>query len=376
MKPEQIYLDHNASTPIDPLVAEAMLPFLRDAFGNPSSDHWAARSALEAVEAARGQVADFMGANLDEIVFTSGGSEANNMALKGVAFALRERGNHIITTAVEHPAIHEPCEFLKKLDFCVTYVPVDSTGKVDPERIASELTDRTILVSVGHANGEVGTVQPLAEISQYLKPAGILFHSDAAQSAGKISIDVDAIGVDMLSLAGHKMYAPKGVGALYIRRQIQIEPLIHGGGHERGHRSGTESALLTVALGKASQLVADLSPMNRVRELRDWFWRELKQEFGDRVELNGHPTDRLPNTLNVSFVDQIGPDLLSSLEGIAVSTGSACHTGSAELSPVLRAMNVAPKTGLGAIRFSLGRGTVKREIDTVLAELRARLNDS
>jgi cysteine desulfurase len=370
MKSDQIYLDHNASTPVAPKVAEKMLPFLQDAYGNPSSGHWAAEPARKAVEVARVQVAALLGSAPDEIVFTSGGSEANNLALKGVAHALRNRGDHIITSLVEHPAIIEPCVFLSQLGYRVTYVPVDGDGKVDPDRIAREITPKTILVSIAHANGEVGTIQPIQAIARLTRDRGILFHTDAAQSVGKIETNVENLGVDLLSVAGHKMYAPKGIGALFVRRGTKLEPLIHGGGHESGRRSGTESAFLAVGLGQACELAADLKPMDSVRELRDMFWRGLKQEFGDGVDLNGHATDRLPNTLNVSFVGQIGADILDRLHGVAASTGSACHTGSVELSPVLKAMNVATHAGMGAIRFALGRGTTKAEIKTVLERIR------
>lgn len=370
MKSDQIYLDHNASTPVAPKVAEKMLPFLQDAYGNPSSGHWAAEPARKAVEVARVQVAALLGSAPDEIVFTSGGSEANNLALKGVAHALRNRGDHIITSLVEHPAIIEPCVFLSQLGYRVTYVPVDGDGKVDPDRIAREITPKTILVSIAHANGEVGTIQPIQAIARLTRDRGILFHTDAAQSVGKIETNIENLGVDLLSVAGHKMYAPKGIGALFVRRGTKLEPLIHGGGHESGRRSGTESAFLAVGLGQACELAADLKPMDSVRELRDMFWRGLEQEFGDGVDLNGHATDRLPNTLNVSFVGQIGADILDRLHGVAASTGSACHTGSVELSPVLKAMNVATHAGMGAIRFALGRGTTKAEIKTVLERIR------
>jgi cysteine desulfurase len=365
----RIYLDYNASTPIDPAVAAAMRPFLDGRYGNPSSGHWASIEAKAALEKARGQVAALLQCADDEIVFTSGGSEANNLALKGVFFALRDKGDHIITTAIEHPAIVEPCRFLERLGAQVTYLPVDDTGRVDPTDLRRAITPRTILVTIMHANNEVGTVEPIAECADIAHERGVLFHTDAAQSVGKISTDVTELGVDLLSIAGHKVYAPKGVGALYVRRGVRLEPLIHGAGHEAGRRAGTESALLAVALGTACEWARDLAPMERVRALRDHFWHELQKSFGNRIALNGHPTHRLPNTLNVSFVGRIGAEILARLEGVAASTGSACHAGRIELSPVLQAMGVAPEIGMAAIRFSLGRATTREEIDEAVERL-------
>ncbi|KUO69239.1 MAG: cysteine desulfurase NifS [Alphaproteobacteria bacterium BRH_c36] len=366
---QPIYLDYNASTPVAPEVIAAMRPYLGDAFGNPSSGHWAGRPARQAVERARAQLAHLLGCADDEVIFTSGGSEANNHALKGVAFALKDKGNHIVTSAIEHPAILKPCEHLAALGFEISHVPVDGTGRIDPESVRRAITPRTILVSIMHANNEVGTIEPIEDISRITREHGILLHTDAAQSVGKIPTRVDDLGVDLLSIAGHKLYAPKGVGALYIRRGAPIEPLIHGAGHEGGRRAGTESALLATALGAAAELAADLEPMTRIREIRDDFWQQLEDALGDRVVLNGHPTDRLPNTLNVSFVGQVGAEILAALESVAASTGSACHSGHIELSPVLRAMGIAPEVGMGAIRFSLGRTTIQDEIDAVVAKI-------
>jgi len=367
---ERIYLDFNASTPIAPEVAAAMRPFLAEHYGNPSSLHWAGRPAKEAVEHARGQVARLLGADPAEVVFTSGGSEANNHALKGVFFALRNRGNHIVTSAVEHPAIIQPCRFLERIGARVTYVPVDGTGLVDPDAVRRALTPQTILVSVMHANNEVGTVQPIREIARIAREAGVLVHTDAAQSVGKIAADVNELGVDLLSVAGHKLYAPKGVGALYIRKGAPIEPLVHGAGHEAGRRAGTENVLLDVGLGAACDLAHQWLGMPYVRELRDYFWWQLQQAFRGKIVLNGHPTKRLPNTLHVSFLGQSGSDLLAVLPELAASTGSACHAGLVELSPVLKAMGVSDEVGLGAVRFSLGRTTTKDEIDRALDLLR------
>jgi cysteine desulfurase len=290
--------------------------------------------------------------------------------LKGVAFALRDKGDHIVTSSIEHPAALVPCEHLAKLGYRITHVPVDRFGRVDPDDVRRALTPRTILVSIMHANNEVGTIEPIEEISRITRERGILLHTDAAQSVGKIPTKVDDLGIDLLSIAGHKLYAPKGVGALYIRRGTPIEPLIHGAGHERGQRAGTESALMTVALGTAAELATNLEPMTHVRALRDTFWRQLQSALGNRIALNGHPEHRLPNTLNVSFIGRIGANVLAGLEGVAASTGSACHSGRVELSPVLRAMGIAPETGMGAIRFSLGRGTTQGDLDTVVAMIR------
>ncbi|MBR1087746.1 cysteine desulfurase [Bradyrhizobium manausense] len=303
MTARRIYLDYNASTPIDPAVAAAMKPFLADHFGNPSSGHWAAAFAKAALETARGQIAALLGCEKDEVVFTSGGSEANNLALKGVYYARRDRGDHIITTQIEHPAIIAPCQFLERLGARITYLPLDRFGRVDPEDLNRAITPRTILVSIMHANNEVGTIQPIEACARIAREHGVLFHTDAAQSVGKIATDVNGLGVDLLSIAGHKLYAPKGVGVLFVRRGVTIEPLIHGAGHESGRRAGTESALLAVGLGKACELAHDLSSMDRVRALRDRFWRELQSQFANRIALNGHLTHR-----SVRYLSATGPE--------------------------------------------------------------------
>ena len=369
MLEKSIYLDFNATTPIAPEVAAAISQVLAEPFGNPSSEHWAGLPARQAVEKARTQVAALLHCNSDEIVFTSGGSESNNHALKGVFFAQGGRGGHIVTTQVEHPAVLNPCRFLERLGASVTYLSVDRFGRVDPEDVRRAITPRSILISVMHANNEVGTLQPISEIARIAQERGILFHTDAAQSAGKIPVRVDELGVDLLSLAGHKLYASKGVGALYVRRGVRLEPLIHGAGHESGRRAGTENILLDVALGAACELAQSWLGVESIRQLRDLFWELLQARFGERVILNGHPTDRLPNTLNVSLVGKIGSTILSGLQGVAASTGSACHSGSVELSPVLKAMQVLPEIGMGAIRFSLGRTTTREEIEQVVSRL-------
>jgi cysteine desulfurase len=368
-----IYLDFNASTSLAAEVVEAMRPFLTEHYGNPSSQHWAGAPAKVAVERARAQVAALLGCATDEIVFTSGGTESNNHALQGVFFANRDRGEHIVTSAVEHPAIRKPLQFLETLGAKVTVIPVDRRGRVDPNAVRRALTPRTILVTVMHANNEVGTVQPIAEIAAIARAGGVLVHTDAAQSVGKISTRVDDLGVDLLSIAGHKLYAPKGVGALYVRRGTRIAPLIYGAEHEAGRRAGTESVLLDVGLGAACEVAAKWIGMPAIRTLRDRFERELEGAFGDTVSVNGEGADRLPNTASVNFAGHAGAEILAQLSGVAASTGSACHAGSIELSPVLAAMGVPPREGMGAIRFSLGRTSTWEELSRVLSMLRTAL---
>ena len=371
---QRIYLDYNASTPIAPEVAEAMKPFLTDYYGNPSSVHWAGQPARHAYETARQQVANLLGCDPQEVVFTSGGSEANNHALKGVFFALKGKGNHIITTQIEHPAVVNPCKFLEKLGAKVTYVGVDRYGRVSPSEIEKAITDETILISVMHANNEVGTIQPIADIAKIAKQHHVLFHTDAAQSVGKIPTRVSELGVDLLSVAGHKLYAPKGIGALYMKRGTPIESFVHGAGHESGKRAGTENILLAVGLGKACEsAVTNLHKSGEIKALRDYFWDELKKSFDEEIVLHGHPVERLPNTLSVSFIGKVGQDILASIPELAASTGSACHAGIVQLSPVLQAMGVEEYVGKGTIRFSLGRYTTKEEIDDVVQLLNERV---
>ncbi|GGF03136.1 cysteine desulfurase [Aliidongia dinghuensis] len=364
-----IYLDFNASTPLSPIVTEAMKPFLDAAFGNPSSEHWAGKPAKAALDRAREQVAGSLGCAPDEIVFTSGGTEANNLAIKGTYFAAGNARAHVVTSAIEHPAVLNPCRFIEKLGGQVTYLPVDAGGRVDPDQVRSAITPRTVLITIMHANNETGTIQPIEEIAAIARDHGVRFHTDAAQSVGKIGTAVDDLGVDLLTIAGHKLYAPKGVGALYMRRGTALEPLLSGAGHEHGRRAGTESVLLTTGLGAASELVRDLAPMARVARLRDRFWAGLEARFPGRVIRNGDPVHCLPNTLNVAFPGRVGAEILRQLDGVAASTGSACHAGRIELSPVLKAMGVPPEVGMGAIRFSLGRSTTAGEIDQVLEML-------
>jgi cysteine desulfurase len=367
---QRLYLDYNATTPVHPRVAAAMQGAL-DSYGNPSSAHWAGVPARLIIEDSRRQIANLLGCEPDEVIFTSGGTEANNLALKGLVFARGAGSSHIITSAIEHPAIHSPCAFLQRLGAACTVIGVDGTGRIDPDDMRRAIKPNTALISLMHANNEVGTIQPIAECARIAREHGIPFHTDAAQSVGKIPTRVAALGVDMLSIAGHKLYAPKGVGALYLRRGLVLESLLHGAQHEHGRRAGTESAMLCAALGAACTLACDMAPVEEVRQLRDALWNGLRDAFGARVVLNGHPVERLPNTLNVSFVGAIGADLLSRVPNIAASTGSACHSGSIELSPVLKAMGITPENGGGAVRFSLGRDTTGEDIDSALAQLSA-----
>lgn len=368
---ERIYLDFNASTPLADEVVAAMEPFLRTGFGNPSSLHWAGLPARDAVETARSRVAALLCCDATEVVFTSGGTEANNHAIKGVFFTKRGRKqSHIITSPIEHPAILEPCRFLETLGCEVTRLPVDQHGLVDPDDVRRAIRPETILVSIMNANNEVGTIQPIDEIARIARERGVLSHTDAAQSLGKIPTDVESLGVDLLSVAGHKLYGPKGVGALFVREGITLEPLLHGAGHEAGRRASTENVLSIVGLGAACQVAQTWIDHPQIVRMRDHFWNRLQDTFGDCVVLNGHPERRLPNTLNVSFRGATGHDILSRLPHVAASTGSACHAGETHISPVLAAMGVPPDVGVGAIRFSLGRTTTQQEIDRVVEDLR------
>lgn len=365
---KKIYFDYNASTPLAPEVVDAMQPLLHDYYGNPSALHWAGIPVKEQLHNARKQVSELIGCTPSEITFTSSGSEANNLALKGFYFKNQHKGNHIITSTIEHPAIMNPCKFLEKVGARITYVGVDQFGRVSPEEIEKAITKDTILITVMHSNNETGTLQPIKEIGGIAERYGIAFHTDASQSVGKVPVNVDELKVDMLTIAGHKLYAPKGIGALFIRDGLELEPLIHGAGHEKGLRAGTENTLLAVGLGKACEIAG--TPFGKVKELTDYFWNQLKGEFGELVVLNGHPEDRLPNTLNVSFVRRVGQDILDKIPHLAASTGSACHAGSIELSPVLKEMKVPEEVGMGAVRFSLGRYTTKEEIDTVIKNIK------
>ncbi len=364
-----IYLDYNATTPLDPQVIEAMQPYLREQFGNPSSAHAYGRTAREAVERARSQVAALLGAQPGEIVFTGGGSEASNLAIKGVCFTALEKSAasdvHIVTSTVEHPATLEPCAFLERLGMAVTRVPVDRFGSVDLAALRAALRRPTRLVSIIHAQNEVGTLEPIREIATLAHAQGALVHVDAAQSVGKLPVDVAELSVDLLTLAGHKLYAPKGVGALYVREGLALEPLIHGAGHEHGRRAGTENVAYLVALGVACDVARRALPAatETLRRLRDRLWERLHAGLGDRLVLNGHPERRLPNTLNASFLGHVGAELLAAAPEIAASTGSACHEGQVQLSPVLAAMQRPADIARGSVRLSVGRFTTDAEVD-------------
>jgi cysteine desulfurase len=372
------YLDYNATTPLDPTVIEAMLPYLQTHFGNPSSTHSFGKTAHNAIDQARTQVAGLIGAQPDEIVFTSGGTEASNQAIKGVVFARMTRllarlfsAPHIITSTIEHPATLQPCAFLKKLGCKITHVGVDRYGSVDPDEVERAITGNTVLVSIMHANNEVGTLQPIADIARIAKARGVLVHTDAAQSLGKVAVDVNELGVDLLSIAGHKVYAPKGVGVLYVRKGVKLEPFMHGAGHEAGRRAGTENVPYVVGLGKACEIAKHSLPAatTRLKRLRDRLFDRLHQALGDQIVLNGHPELRLPNTLNLNFLGHVGADFLLRVPEIAASTGSACHEGSMTQSPVLCAMGVPPEIGKGAVRLSVGRFTAEDEVDRAVEAL-------
>lgn len=370
---DRIYLDHNATTPLDPAVLDAMLPFLREGFGNASSFHAAGREARAAVEQAREQVACLIHAEAREIVFTSGGTEADNHALRGVVEMARGRAGgtpHLITTAIEHPAVLNTCQHLEKQDTQVTYLAVDAHGRVSVEGLRAALTPRTVLVSVMLANNEIGTLQPVAELAPLARGQGAAVHTDAVQAIGRVPVDVDALGVDLLSLSGHKIYGPKGVGALYIRRGTRIAPLILGGHQERRRRGGTENVAGIVGLGRAAELA--LQRLGEVAEREARLRDRLEQGLRERVphiRVNGHPTERLPNTLNVGFRFVEGEALLMNLdlEGVAVSTGSACSSGDLEPSHVLTALGVPVEEAHGTLRFSLGKGNTAEEVDRAIA---------
>ncbi len=371
-----IYLDYNATTPHDPEVIDAMTPFLTNHFGNPSSSHSYGMQTKRAVEKAREQVASLLKCDMEEIVFTSGGTESNNYAIKGIAFSQKDKRNHIITSQIEHPAVIEVCKFLEGRDFEVTYLPVDSFGMVKMADVDKAVTPKTCLITIMHANNEVGTIEPIEQISKLARKHGIIFHTDAAQSVGKIPIDVNKLGVDLLSIAGHKLYAPKGVGALYIRKGTRLEKFMHGAGHERGWRAGTENVLEVVGLGKACEIAERDMEKNvkHMREMRENLYLELKETIKD-VQLNGHPSERLPNTVNVSFRGVNAGKLLAEIaDKVAVSAGSACHSrDQITVSPVLQAMKVPLEWAIGTIRFSVGKFTSAVEITDVAQIVSAAL---
>jgi len=366
---KKVYFDHSATTPVHPVVAEEMIRYVTENFGNPSSIHFFGREARRAVEEAREKVARGIGAKPEEIFFTSGGTESDNMAIKGAVYANRRKGNHIITSAVEHHAVLDTCKALQEEGFTLTILPVDRYGMVRLEDVAEAITEQTVLISIMHANNEVGTIQPISEIGKLAREKGILFHTDAVQSMGKIPVDVDDLQVDFLTISGHKFYAPKGIGVLYIRKGTKWQPISHGGGQERKHRPGTENVPGIIALGKAVELVlSDLSEESqRLAALRD----KLVQGVMDRIPhvyLNGHPTRRLPNLVNFTFEFVEGESLLYSLDmkGVAASSGSACTAGSMEPSHVLLAMGIPVEIARGSLRLTLGRDNNNEDVDYFL----------
>ena len=365
-----IYLDYNATTPIDPQVAEAMLPYIHGLYGNPSSGHSFGLAAREGVDRARGQVAGLLGCDTDDLIFTSGGTEANNHAIKGVALAYQARGNHIITSAVEHPAVTEVCHYLEGQGFRVTYLPVDEYGMVEVGQVEDALTQETLLVTIMHANNEVGTIEPIAEIAQVAHRYGALVHADCAQSVGKILVKVDDLGVDLLSIAGHKLYAPKGIGALYIRPGVKLEKLMHGANHEQNRRAGTENVIEMAGLGMACELIEHKLGVHasHMRQMRDRLEEGLLGLQQD-ARVNGHPERRLPNTSSVSFRGLEADRILANLGTVAASAGAACHSDQVEVSHVLAAMNVPLEFAMGTLRFSVGRYTTEEEIDRAVAEV-------
>jgi cysteine desulfurase len=367
----RIYLDYNATTPLASEVIAAMEPYLREGFGNPSSLHWAGAPARDAVEKARSQVAGLLYCDATEIVFTSGGTEANNLAIKGTFFAtaVGKQRPHFVTTQVEHPAVLDPLRFIERLGARVTRLPVDRFGLVDPDDVRRAIGPETKLISVMHANNEVGSVQPIDEIARIAREHAVLCHTDAAQTVGKIPVDIESLGVDLLTVAAHKFYGPKGVGALFVREGVQLEPLLHGAAHEAGRRAGTENVLEIVGLGAACLISHRWIEDASIATLTQRLWSKLQIAFEDNVVLNGHPEQRLPNTLNVSICGYDGTEVLARIPHVAASTGSACHAGSMHMSPVLEAMRVSPEVGVGAIRFSLGRFTTLEEIDLVAHDL-------
>lgn len=374
-----VYLDYNATTPVDPRVVEAMHPYLVTHFGNPSSTHPYAAAPLRALDHAREQVAALLGATPGGIVFTGSGSEANNLALRGAILGCGRDRPHVVTQATEHPAVLATCQALQRLHGVdVTYVRVDGHGVVDPTDLAAAITPHTALVSIMFANNETGTIQPLAELAGIAHDHGVLFHTDAAQAAGKIPIDMAALDVDLLTVVGHKMYAPKGIAALYIRPGLSLEPIIYGGGQERGLRSGTENVAMAVALGAAASIAhADIASggHHRLAQLRDRLHRGLDDALPGRVSVNGHPQRRLPNTLNISITAVAGDAVLAAATGIAASTGSACHAGTTDPSPVLLAMGADRDRALSALRLSLGRWSTTDEVDVAVDQLAAATRD-
>ena len=367
-----IYLDHAATTPTRPEVVKVMLPFFTDAFGNPSSIYSYGQEAKGAVEEARTKVAELIGARSEEIIFTSGGTEADNYALKGVAYANERKGNHIVTTSIEHHAVLEVCKFLGRRGFKITYLPVDKYGLVDPDDVKRAITDKTILISVMHANNQVGTIEPVEEIGEIAREAGVCFHTDAVQTLGHIPVNVDKLKVDLLAISAHKLYGPKGVGALYVRKGTRLVSFMHGGEQEKRRRAGTENVPAIVGLGRAVELAGQEmgKEAERLAYLRDKLIKGLVEKI-DHIRLNGHPTRRLPNNVNVSvdFVEGESMLLNLDLEGVCASTGSACSSASLEPSHVLLALGLSPEQAHGSLRFTLGRENTAADLERVLEVL-------
>ena len=367
---DPIYLDYNATTPIDPEIAETILPFIIHHYGNPSSTHAYGTFASEAVNNARKQVSDMLNCDPEEVIFTSGGTESNNHAIKGIASTYRHKGNHIITSSVEHPAVAEVCQWLETQGYRITYLPVDKLGSIDTVELETAITPDTILITIMHANNEVGTVQPIRKITEIAHSRNVLVHTDAAQSAGKISVDVQDLGVDLLSLAGHKLYAPKGIGALFVKKGTSLSKLMHGAGHEMGWRAGTENVIHITGLGKACEMIKDnLDEYSRhMASMRNSLQTGLCLNIPTAL-FNGHPSQRLPNTLSVSFQGLEADNLLSRLNRIAISAGAACHSDRIEISSVLQAMAIPLDYAMGTLRISTGRFTTGEEIDIAISEI-------
>ncbi len=369
---KRIYLDYAATTPTDPEVAKAMLPYLTKSYGNPSSLHSFGLEAKEAIENARNSIADSIGAHSGEIIFTSGGTEADNLAIKGVALHNKSRGNHIITSSIEHPAVIETCKFLGKQGNRITFLPVDINGLVDPDELKKAITNKTILVSIMHANNEVGTIEMIADIAMVTREAGIPFHTDAVQTFGHIPVNVKSMGVDLLSISAHKLYGPKGIGALYVRKGVELAPLLHGGGQENKNRSGTENTASIVGFAKAVELTTQEMPdeIKRLTLLRDRLIEGILEE-NDDTRLNGHPRDRLPNNINVSidYIEGESVMLNLDLEGICISTGSACSSSEHGPSHVLLAMGLPREQAYSSLRITLGRWTTETHIEHFIDSL-------
>ena len=367
-----IYLDYNATTPVDPEVAKEMIPYIESFYGNPSSSYSIGQSNKEAVEKARKQVAELINCKPEEIFFTSCATESNNMAIKGIAWANSDKGRHIITSDIEHPAVTEVCKYLSSQGFEITYLPVDQYGRIDPEQVKEAIRPDTILISVMHANNEVGTLQPIREIGSIARQKNIVFHTDASQSVGKIETDVNKLGVDLLTIAGHKLYAPKGIGALYIRKGTRIENLMHGAGQEKSIRPGTENVIHAVGLGKACEVVLRDFKQNQqnMQFSRDRLLDGLVSQLGNKVHVNVNLENCLPNTLSVAFENVSAHTLASFISGeVLISTGSACHSGETTISSVLQAMNIDFRSAAATVRISTGKWTTEEEIDFAIEVL-------